>query len=112
MPPLVVSNPQSSKELVGQEIGITEWFGVTQERIAQFAEATEDRRWIHLDQTRASKESPYGTTIAHGFLTLSMISHFLNSAIEVQTGVRFALHYGLTPLRFPATLTPASPTRS
>jgi len=81
--------------LVARKIGITEWFRVTQERIAQFAEATEDRQWIHLNQARASKESPYSTTIAHGFLTLSMISHFLNSAIEVQSGVRFAVNYGL-----------------
>jgi len=102
MPPLVVSNPQSLKELVGQEIGITEWFRVAQERIAQFAEATEDRQWIHLDQARASKESPYGTTIAHGFLTLSLISHFLKSAIQIQSDVRFAVNYGLNRVRFPA----------
>ena len=112
MPPLVVSNPQSLKELVGQEIGITEWFRVTQERIAQFAEATEDRQWIHLDQARASKESPYGTTIAHGFLTLSMISHFLNLAIEVQCGVRFAVNYGLNRVRFPAAVRADSRIRS
>src|SRR5258707_4021978 len=100
MPPLVVSNPQSLKELVGQEIGITEWSRVTQERIAQFAEATEDRQWIHLDQARASKESPYGATIAHGFLTLSLISHFLKSAIQIQSDVRFAVNYGLNRVRF------------
>jgi len=100
MPPLVVSNPQSLKELVGQEIGVTEWFRVAQERIAQFAEATEDRQWIH--RARASKESPYGATIAHGFLTLSLISHFLKSAIQIQNGVRFAVNYGLNRVRFPA----------
>src|SRR3981189_3419752 len=102
MPPLVVSNPQSLKELVGQEIGITEGFRVTQERIALFAEAAEDRQWIHLDQVRASKESPYGTTIAHGFLTLSLLSHFLKSAIQIQSGLRFAVNYGLNRVRFPA----------
>jgi acyl dehydratase len=80
MPPLVVSNPQSLRDLVGQEIGVTEWFRVTQERIALFAEATEDRQWIHLDQARAGEESPYGKTIAHGFLTLSLLSHFLKTA--------------------------------
>src|SRR5258708_2554393 len=101
MPPLVVSNPQSLKELVGQEIGITEWFRVAQERIAQFAEATEDRQWIHLDQARASEESPYGATIAHGFLTLSLISHFLKSAIQIQSGLRLAVNYGLNRVRFP-----------
>ena len=102
MPPLVVGNPQLLKELVGQEIGVTEWLRVTQERIALFAEATEDRQWIHLDQGRASKESPYGTTIAHGFLTLSLISHFLKSAIQIQNGVQFAVNYGLNRVRFPA----------
>ena len=104
MPPLVVSNPQSLKELVGREIGVTEWFRIAQERIALFAEATEDRHWIHLDQARASKESPYGTTIAHGFLTLSLLSHFLKTAIQIQSGVRFAVNYGLNRVRFPATV--------
>ena len=102
MPPLVVNNPQSLNDLVGQEIGVTEWFRVTQERIALFAEATEDRQWIHLDQVRASKESPYGSTIAHGFLTLSLLSHFLKSAIQIQNGVQFAVNYGLNHVRFPA----------
>ena len=77
MTQLVVENPQSLKELVGKEIGVTEWFRVTQERIEQFAEATEDRQWIHSDKARAIKESPYGATIAHGFLTLSLISHLM-----------------------------------
>jgi acyl dehydratase len=102
MPPLVVSNPQSLKALVGMEIGATEWFSVTQERIALFAEATEDRQWIHLDPARASEESPYGATIAHGFLTLSLLSHFLKAAIQIQNGVRLAVNYGLNRVRFPA----------
>jgi acyl dehydratase len=102
MPPLVVGNPQTLKELVGREVGVTEWFRVVQERIALFAEATEDRQWIHVDQARASKESPYGTTIAHGFLTLSLISHFLGAAIQIQSGVRLAVNYGLNRVRFPA----------
>jgi acyl dehydratase len=102
MPPLVVSNPQSLRDLVGQEIGVTEWFRVTQERIALFAEATEDRQWIHLDQARAGEESPYGKTIAHGFLTLSLLSHFLKTAIQIQKGVRLAVNYGLNRVRFPA----------
>jgi acyl dehydratase len=102
MPPLDVSNPQSLKALIGREIGVTEWFPVTQERIALFAEATEDRQWIHLDQARAREESPYGATIAHGFLTLSLLSHFLKAAIQIQNGVRFAVNYGLNRVRFPA----------
>ena len=102
MPPLVVRNPQSLRELVGRELGVTEWFVVAQDRIALFAEATEDRQWIHLDQARASEESPYRTTIAHGFLTLSLVSHFLKSAIQIQSGVRLAVNYGLNRVRFPA----------
>ncbi|MGB8521934.1 MAG: MaoC family dehydratase [Candidatus Acidiferrales bacterium] len=102
MPPVVIKNPQSLKELVGMEIGVTEWFPVTQERIEQFAEATEDRQWIHLDRVRARKESPYGDTIAHGFLTLSLLSHLMKEAIQVQGGVRLAVNYGLNRVRFPA----------
>jgi acyl dehydratase len=101
MPPLVVRNPQALKELVGREFEATEWFVVTQDRIALFAEATEDRQWIHLDRARANEESPYGTTIAHGFLTLSLISHFLKGAIQIQSGVRLAVNYGLNRVRFP-----------
>lgn len=102
MPPLVVANPRELKEFVGREIGVSEWLRVTQERIAQFAEATEDRQWIHLDQARAAAESPYGTTIAHGFLTLSLVSHFIKDVVAVEGGVRFAVNYGLNRVRFPA----------
>jgi acyl dehydratase len=102
MPPVVIKNPQALKEFVSGEIGVTEWFPVTQERIEQFAEATEDRQWIHLDRARAKKESPYGDTIAHGFLTLSLLSHLMKEAIQVQGGVRLAVNYGLNRVRFPA----------
>jgi acyl dehydratase len=102
MPPVVIKNPESLKELAGREIGVTEWFPVTQERIEQFAEATEDRQWIHMDRERARKESPYGDTIAHGFLTLSLLSHLMKEAIQVQGGVRLAVNYGLNRVRFPA----------
>jgi acyl dehydratase len=102
MPPVVIKNPQALKEFGSGEIGVTEWFPVTQERIEQFAEATEDRQWIHLDRARARKESPYGDTIAHGFLTLSLLSHLMKEAIQVQGGVRLAVNYGLNRVRFPA----------
>ena len=102
MPPLAVRDPQSLKELLGREIGVTEWLRVAQERIEQFAEATEDRQWIHLDQARTITESPYGTTIAHGFLTLSLISYLVKELIQIQGGVRLAVNYGLNRVRFPA----------
>jgi len=102
MPPLAVKDARSLKEFVGREIGVTEWFCLSQERIEKFAVATEDHQWIHVDRERASKESPYGATIAHGFLTLSLISHLLKELIQIQSGVRLAVNYGLNRVRFPA----------
>jgi acyl dehydratase len=100
--PLTLETPQSLKDLVGREIAVTEWFPVTQERIRQFAEVTEDRQWIHVDRERALRESPYGTTIAHGFLTLSLLSRFVKEAIQIKSGVRMSVNYGLNRVRFPA----------
>ncbi len=102
MTPLVVETPESLKQYVGKEIGASEWLTVTQERIAQFAEATEDRQWIHLDRERAERESPYRTTIAHGFLTLSLISRFMKDVIQVRSGVGMTVNYGLNRVRFPS----------
>jgi acyl dehydratase len=102
MPPLRVENLDALKEFVGREIAVTDWLAVTQDRIQQFAEATEDRQWIHLDRDRAQRESPYATTIAHGFLTLSLLSHLAQHALQIQNGVRMAVNYGLNRVRFPA----------
>jgi acyl dehydratase len=101
MPPLVLDSLQSLNDYVGREIATTEWFAVTQERIQQFADATDDHQWIHVDPERARRESPYGTTIAHGFLTLSLMSHFLREAIQLPA-VRQTVNYGLNRVRFPA----------
>jgi acyl dehydratase len=100
--PLVLKNPQALKEFVGKELGVTDWFRLAQERIEQFAQATEDPQWIHLDRVRASKESPYGGTIAHGFLTLSLMSHFVHEVMRIESGLRLAVNYGLNRVRFPA----------
>src|SRR5260370_12862884 len=102
MPPLVVENQHSLAGFVGREIGTTEWFVVAQDRIQQFAEITEDRQWIHIDRERAQRDSPYGTTIAHGFFTLSLMSHFLQKAIQIGSGVRMSVNYGLNRVRFPS----------
>jgi acyl dehydratase len=102
MPPLVLENLDALKNFVGQEIATTDWFEITQDRIREFAEATEDRQWIHLDPDRAQKESPYATTIAHGFLTLSLLSHLLKEALEIQSGVGMTVNCGLNRVRFPA----------
>ncbi|MEO8835463.1 MAG: MaoC family dehydratase [Caldimonas sp.] len=86
--------------LVGQEIGTSAWIDVTQERIRLFAEATNDHQWIHLDAERA-KSGPFGTTIAHGFLTLSLLPEMSASAFQVN-GTRMGVNYGLNKVRFPA----------
>jgi acyl dehydratase len=102
LPTCVVENPLSLKQFAGREIAVTPWFEVTQDRIGQFAEVTEDRQWIHVDAERARLKSPYGTTIAHGFLTLSLASHFIKQAVEIRHGVTWAINYGLNRVRFPA----------
>ena len=86
--------------LVGQEIAVSDWIEVTQERIRLFAEATNDHQWIHLDAERA-KAGPFGTIIAHGFLTLSLLPEMSASAFEVE-GTRMGVNYGLNKVRFPA----------
>jgi acyl dehydratase len=101
MPVLVVETAEALKEYVGREIGASEWMVVTQERINKFAEATEDRQWIHLDPERAKRESPFGGTIAHGFLTLSLISRLMKEVIRID-GTRLAINYGLNRVRFPS----------
>ena len=88
------------KELVGQEIGLSEWITVTQERIQLFADATNDHQWIHVDVERA-KAGPFGTTIAHGFLTLSLLPEMAASAFAVSE-TRMGVNYGLNKVRFPA----------
>lgn len=107
----VVDSIAALKDLVGSEIAVTDWLPITQERIGQFAESTEDRQWIHLDSERARRESPYGATIAHGFLTLSLLSHFLKQAVEVR-GVRMGVNYGLNRVRFPAPVPSGSRVRA
>jgi acyl dehydratase len=102
MPPIVLETLQSLKDFVGREIATTDWFLVTQDRIRQFAETTEDRQWIHIDPERAKRESPYGATVAHGFLTLSLLSYFIKQAIQVPRDVRLSVNYGLNRVRFPA----------
>jgi acyl dehydratase len=102
MPPLILENLDALKDFTGREIAVSDWLQVTQDRIRQFAEVTEDRQWIHLDPDRAQKESPYATTIAHGFLTLSLLSHLMHQALQIQGGVRMAVNCGLNRVRFPS----------
>ena len=112
MPPVVVESLLSLKEFVGREIAVTDWLVMTQARIDGFAETTDDRQWIHTDRERAKKESPYGTTIAHGFLTLSLLSHFMKRAIQFRNGVRIGINYGLNRVRFPSPVRAGSKIRA
>ena len=106
MAPTLIASVQALKDFTGREIAVSDWLTVTQERINLFAEATDDRQWIHLDRERAERESPFKTTIAHGFLTLSLIAHFMQQAIKIQAPPRMAVNYGLNRVRF------TSPVRS
>ncbi|MGB8985047.1 MAG: MaoC family dehydratase [Candidatus Sulfotelmatobacter sp.] len=102
MPPFEIENLNSLKQFEGREFHPTDWFVVTQDRIQKFADATEDRQWIHLDPQRAQHESPFGASIAHGFLTLSLISYFLKQAVQIRSGIAMSINYGLNKVRFPA----------
>jgi acyl dehydratase len=86
--------------LVGEELGPTEWVDVEQERIDAFAAATGDHQWIHVDPERAAA-GPFGTTIAHGYLTLSLLPSFADQALPLRAG-RLTINYGLNRVRFPA----------
>jgi acyl dehydratase len=108
---MTVESLDALKELVGRELGVTDWTVVTQEQINQFAEATGDHQWIHLDRERAERESPYETTIAHGFLTLSLLSQFIKQVIELR-GLRMAINYGLNRVRFPSAVRSGSKVRA
>jgi len=109
--PFVLETPHSLRDFVGRELTLTDWFPIPQERIEQFAEVTEDRQWIHVDRERAERESPYRTTIAHGFLTLSLLSRFLKEAIQIRGGVRMTVNYGLNRVRFPSAVRTGSKIR-
>ena len=84
---------------VGREVGVSDWITVSQAQIDSFADATGDHQWIHIDAARAAAESPFKTTIAHGFLTLSLLSTLLRSTITVDE-LRMAINYGLNRVRF------------
>ena len=96
--------------LVGKEIGVSEWIAVEQKRIDQFAEATGDHQWIHVDPARAAS-GPFGSTIAHGFLTLSLLPRFFELAIALPP-LRMGINYGLNKVRFPSPVAVGSRVRA
>ena len=99
MPVTQIESIAALRDHVGREVATSDWLEVAQERINQFAESTEDRQWIHVDPERAARESPFKETIAHGFLTLSLLSELGKRAMSVG-GVRMGINYGLNRVRF------------
>jgi acyl dehydratase len=100
MAAIVFKSPHALKDAVGKHLGYSAWLTMEQGRIDKFADATEDHQWIHVDAQRA-KSGPFGATIAHGYLTLSLVSFFIPQVFEVR-GFEFAVNYGTNKVRFPA----------
>src|SRR5215475_7503966 len=96
----VIESIDALRTLIGQEIAVSDWFEVSQQRINEFADATEDHQWIHIDVERAKTETPFKSTIAHGFLTLSLLPHLAASAFSVRGDFKMGINYGLNRLRF------------
>jgi acyl dehydratase len=111
MTPVTIAGVEGLKELVGEPIGPSEWRQVTQADVDKFAEVSGDDQWIHVDVARAKAESPYGQTIAHGNLTLSLIDGFRGQLMK-QEGVKMGVNYGWNRVRFPAPVPSGSRVRA
>ena len=111
MAAVTIEGIESLRELVGQRVGPSEWRTIMQEDIDAFAEVSGDYQWIHVDPERAARESPYGRTVAHGNLTLSLIDGFRGALIE-QRGMRMGINYGWDRVRFPAPVPAGSRVRA
>jgi len=96
----IIQGAAELEAAVGKELGPTDWLTIDQERVDGFADVTEDHQWIHIDQERAAS-GPFGTTIAHGFLTLSLLPYFTAELRRIE-GARMGINYGLNKVRFPA----------
>jgi len=108
---IAVATPGGLVDVIGQSVTADGWFAVEQDRIDAFADTTDDHQWIHVDTERAAKESPYGTTVAHGDLTLSLIEHLRPQLIR-NTGVKMGINYGFDKVRFPAAVPAGSRIRA
>jgi len=98
--PRIVNGLDELRALTGQEVGVSDWLLVTQKMIDQFAELTGDPQWIHIDVERAKKETPFGGTIAHGFLTVSLLPQLAREAVDVRGDFKMRINYGFNKLRF------------
>jgi acyl dehydratase len=96
---LVITGFSQLEKLVGQELGVSEYHTINQEQINRFADATIDHQWIHVDVERAKTESPFKNTIAHGYLTLSLLPYLWNQIVDVQN-LKLQVNYGIEKLRF------------
>ena len=96
----VFETPADLKNAIGKQLGVSDWLEIDQQRIDKFADATGDHQWIHVDPARA-KNGPFGTTIAHGYLTQSLVNYFLPQIVEVH-GISMGVNYGANRIRFPA----------
>lgn len=96
---LIVNNYEEFEKYVGQEVGVSDYLKITQEMINQFADATLDHQWIHVDVERAKTESPFKSTIAHGYLTLSVLPYLWQQIVEVKN-VKSMINYGIEKLKF------------
>ena len=106
-----VTGLDALRGLVGTELGRSRWFEIGQDRIATFADATDDHQWIHIDPGRAARESPFGGTVAHGFLTLSLLPSMLADVL-VMVDAKLVVNYGLNKVRFPAPVPAGSRVRA
>ncbi len=111
MEPVQVEGIEALRDLIGRELGPTDWVEITQEDVDKFAEASRDHQWIHVDPERAAKESPYRTTVAHGNLTLSLVDWFRSQLIR-NSGVKMGINYGFNKVRFPAAVPTGSRIRA
>jgi acyl dehydratase len=98
--PRVINGLEELKQLTGQEVGVSDWIEVSQDLIDKFADLTGDDQWIHVDVERAKKETPFGSTIAHGFLTVSLLSQMSRKTLEVRGNFKMRINYGFNRLRF------------
>lgn len=98
--PRVINGLDELRSLTGQEIGVSGWTPVTQDMINRFADVTGDHQWIHVDVERARLETPFGSTIAHGFLTVSLLAELSRQTIEVRGDFKMRINYGFNKLRF------------
>jgi len=112
MPAREISSLEELHSLAGQEVAVSDWFEVTQDHINLFADATGDHQWIHVDVERAKTESPYKATIAHGFLTLSLLSQLMSQTVKINLPIRMGVNYGLNKVRFPSAVPAGSKIRA